>query len=145
MKMQHYLIDYEQKLQKFENTNGHISDTVTAYKLLSGAGLTEAQIETVKAALGSVITYENMKLTLKKLYVKRNELENVDTSIEKGVFYGESTDRAGTSYDRRGEEIFFQLEGEVVLGTVGTVDDQGDDLFTDQEGILGLKNIENQE
>ena len=66
MRMQDYLIDFEQKLRKFERTNGHLSDVVTAYKLLSSAGLTDAQIETVKAGLGSGRTYENMKATLKK-------------------------------------------------------------------------------
>ena len=67
--MSDYLIDFEQKLRKFEETNGHLSDVVTAYKLLSSAGLTDAQIETVKAGLGSTRTYENMKHILKKLYV----------------------------------------------------------------------------
>ena len=69
MPMADYLIHFEQKLRKFEETNDHLSDVVKAYKLLSSAGLTDTQIEIVKAGLGSTRTYENMKNILKKLYV----------------------------------------------------------------------------
>ena len=69
MEMENYILDYDQKYKKFTNTSGHISNTVAAYKLLSGAGLTVSQIQTVKGALRSDITYENMKKWLKSLFV----------------------------------------------------------------------------
>ena len=40
MSMENYLLDYDQKFKRFSRTSGHISNTVAAYKLLSGAGLT---------------------------------------------------------------------------------------------------------
>ena len=69
MAMADYLIHFEQKLRKVEETKDHLSDEVKAYILLSSAGLTDTQIEIVKAGLGSTRTYENMKNILKKLYV----------------------------------------------------------------------------
>ena len=56
--MADYLIHFEQKLRKVEETNDHLSDVVTAYKLPSSASLTDTQIEIVKAGLGSTRTYE---------------------------------------------------------------------------------------
>ena len=105
MSMENYLLDYDQKFRKFSRTSGHISNTVAAYKLLSGAGLTVAQIQSVKAGLGSSITYENMKTWLKKLFVvkkcdlagnggetSRNELEQTTLYSDRATDYNKSDD-----------------------------------------------------
>ena len=105
MSMENYLLDYDQKFKKFSRTSGHISNTVAAYKLLSGAGLTVTQIQNVKAGLGSSITYENMKTWLKKLFVvkkcdlagnggetSRHELEQPTLYSDRANDYNKSDD-----------------------------------------------------
>ena len=69
MEMDNYIIDNEQKLNKTQNAEASIiSDRVAAYILLNNADLSDLQIKTVKAALGSDTSYENMKRVLKKLF-----------------------------------------------------------------------------
>ena len=61
MEMENYIIDNEQKLNKTQNDEGSIiSDRVAAYILLNNADLSDLQIQTVKAALGSDTSYENI-------------------------------------------------------------------------------------
>ena len=111
-KMENYLIDYEQRLNKSQNMEGTtISDKVAAYKLLMGAGLSESQNDTVKAALGSDSSYENMKRVLKKLYGGKKDMEsqrNIDNDNNSGsgsgTFYGASTSR---SEEKKSDEVFF--------------------------------------
>ena len=72
MEMDNYIIDNEQKLNKTQNAEASIiSDRVAAYILLNNADLSDLQIQTVKAALGSDTSYENMKRVLKKYFVKK--------------------------------------------------------------------------
>ena len=114
MEMENYLLDYNQKYQKFIQTSGHISDTVAAYKLLSGAGLTVSQIQSVKAALRNDITYENMKTWLKSLFVPKkcnlagngSEPSTSASDPEQATLYA---DRA-SEYNRN-DEVFLAGRG----------------------------------
>ena len=112
MSMKNYLLDYDQKFTKFSKTSGHISNTVAAYKLLSGADLTVAQIQSVKAGLGSSITYENMKAWLKKLFVvKKCDLsgksgETSSNELEQPTLYSDQA----TEYNKS-DDVFLSARG----------------------------------
>ena len=111
MSMENYLLDYDQKFNRFSRTSGHISNTVAAYKLLSGAGLTVSQIQSVKAGLRDNITYENMKTWLRSLFVpKKCDLaENSEASRndpEQTTLYADRV----VEYNRN-DEVFLAARG----------------------------------
>ena len=95
MEMDNYIIDNEQKLNKTQNAEASIiSDRVAAYILLNNADLSDLQIQTVKAALGSDTSYENMKRVLKKLFCGKKKIESQDSKDNCGIFYGASSSKA---------------------------------------------------
>ena len=76
-----------------------MSNTVAAYKLLSGAGLTVTQIQSVKAGLSANITYENMRTWLRSLFVaKKCDL------AENGSEASRNDPEQPTLYDDRANE-----------------------------------------
>ena len=104
MEMENYIIDNEQKLNKTQNDEGSIiSDRVAAYILLNNADLSDLQIQTVKAALGSDTSYENMKRVLKKLFCGKKKIESQD-SKDNGIFYGASSSKAD---QEKNDEVYF--------------------------------------
>ena len=104
MEMDNYIIDNEQKLNKTQTADASIiSDRVAAYILLNNADLSDTQIQTVKAALGSDTSYENMKRVLKKLFCGKKRLEAQDNN-DNGIFYGASSSKGEVE---KSDEVYF--------------------------------------
>ena len=82
MKINEYIIKFEQLYGKAKSHRMEIHDGVLAYRLLNGAGLSESNKQLVRATV-SEMKYDAMKEQLKKVFI--NTGSAVDTMPERNI------------------------------------------------------------
>ena len=111
MSMRNFLADFDHYYNSYANVNGTLDDKVLAWMVLSFCCLDRKDTQLVKAGMGNVFTYENTKITLKRLFVDEVKDKSTELQNPSGIFYNNHHQSGGVSTSQNEDEIFFSSRG----------------------------------